>query len=176
MAEFTLENFGKAIELFEEGFREEPEPVFLYNIAQAHRLAGHPAEALKYYKKYLALMPTAKNRPEVEEHVANLEKAVASTPLPAKPEPAPPQPVKPEPEVKPVITPVATTTWCRLRGGAAGGIEEDLGLGGRRGGDRGGGGRRGGTGSPWRRRRRTMPRGPRPRAATSRSSRTDLCG
>ena len=40
MAEYVLEHWDQAIRQFEEGFKEEPQGAFLFNIAQAHRKAG----------------------------------------------------------------------------------------------------------------------------------------
>jgi hypothetical protein len=78
MAAFTLENYDKAIAEFRAGFEEAPDPVFLFNIAQAYRLSNRPREAINFYKKYLHLAPEAKNRPAVEKQLAALEKSLGS--------------------------------------------------------------------------------------------------
>ena len=40
MVQYDLRRFDVAITLFEKAFETRPDPVFLYNIAQAHRMAG----------------------------------------------------------------------------------------------------------------------------------------
>lgn len=81
MAQFQKDDYDKAIEQFEVGYRLIPNPIFLYNIAQAHRLSNRAEKALDYYKRYLKDSPEAKNRSEVEAHITNLEAQVASTRL-----------------------------------------------------------------------------------------------
>lgn len=53
--EYALEHYPEAIAAFEAGFREEPEPDFLYNIGQAHAKAGDPKRAIAYFRKFLQL-------------------------------------------------------------------------------------------------------------------------
>ncbi len=76
MGHFQLEEYDQAIEKWEEGFRIKPVPEFLYNIAQAYRLSKRPEKALSFYQKYLRASPTAKNRAEVERHIATLQRVV----------------------------------------------------------------------------------------------------
>ncbi|MGZ3438744.1 MAG: hypothetical protein ACXVDD_04490, partial [Polyangia bacterium] len=42
MASYHLEEYDKAIEEWEAGYRIKPAPQFLYNIAQAYRLSKRP--------------------------------------------------------------------------------------------------------------------------------------
>jgi tetratricopeptide (TPR) repeat protein len=70
-------DFDRAIEQWEGGYRLVAKPVFLYNIAQAHRLSKRPDKALQAYRRYLRESPEAKNRPEVEERIAGLESELA---------------------------------------------------------------------------------------------------
>ena len=53
MVQYDLRRFDVAITLFEKAFETRPDPVFLYNIAQAHRMAGRPAEAAAFYRNFL---------------------------------------------------------------------------------------------------------------------------
>ena len=76
---YKSEEYDKAIEQFESGYQAVPQAVFLYNIAQSHRMAGRPERALTFYQKYLQLSPDAKNRPEIEERIAALEKQIGPT-------------------------------------------------------------------------------------------------
>jgi tetratricopeptide (TPR) repeat protein len=78
MASFHLEEYDKAIEEWEAGYRVKPAPQFLYNLAQAYRLSKRPEKALAFYQKYLALDPDATNRAEVERHIAALTALIQS--------------------------------------------------------------------------------------------------
>jgi tetratricopeptide (TPR) repeat protein len=82
--EYAQGRFVEAIELFERSYALSSAPALLFNMAQAHRLAGpeHCAEALALYKSYLEALPEAENRREVEERITELD-ACAKPPLPA---------------------------------------------------------------------------------------------
>jgi tetratricopeptide (TPR) repeat protein len=77
LAHFNLREFKEAIEDFEAGYRLKPDPVFLYNLGQAHRLAQNPEQALYFYRAYLRTSDDPPNRAEVEERIATLEKLIA---------------------------------------------------------------------------------------------------
>lgn len=79
-AHYQQQEYDKAIAEFESGYQAVPQGVFLYNIAQSHRLAGRADYALTYYRQYLQLSPEAKNRPEIEERIAALEKQLGPPP------------------------------------------------------------------------------------------------
>jgi tetratricopeptide (TPR) repeat protein len=73
---FDLGRFDDAIKEYEAAYEIKDDPVLLYNIAQAHRLAGHSQQALFYYKSFLRRAPKTPNRVEVETKVAELEKLI----------------------------------------------------------------------------------------------------
>jgi hypothetical protein len=91
---YNLREFEQAIESFQNAYKSVPNAAFLFNIAQAHRMAGHLSDAIGFYNNYLRLMPDAANADEVKRFIAELEaskKAAAEVPkLPPLP---PPQPV-----------------------------------------------------------------------------------
>ena len=71
----VLYNLGKlddAIVEFDAAYSLDPDPAYLFNLAQAHRLRGHAERALFLYRRYLDLVPDAPNRAEVRERVAAL--------------------------------------------------------------------------------------------------------
>lgn len=76
--------YERALELFEEGHRLSHLPGFLFNIGQAHRLAGHCTEAVRAYREFVAADPNADERPEAELHLASL----GACPSPAQAAPA----------------------------------------------------------------------------------------
>src|SRR6266700_598089 len=77
---FDLGQFDKAIDAWQAGYREKADPRFLYNSAQAYRLAGDTNKAIFFYKGYLRNAPKASNRAEVEQKVQALQKQAAEEP------------------------------------------------------------------------------------------------
>jgi tetratricopeptide (TPR) repeat protein len=77
---YDLGQYDVAIEEFKRGYELQPEPAFLYNIAQAYRRLGQAKEALFFYKRYLGLDPDSKARAQVEAWIVELEAALAKSP------------------------------------------------------------------------------------------------
>lgn len=73
-AEYAQGHYAEAIQLFERSYALSESTALLFNMAQAHRLAGpaHCADALALYKSYVAAEPNAENRKEVDERIAEL--------------------------------------------------------------------------------------------------------
>jgi hypothetical protein len=86
---FDLGQFDKAIEAWQEGYKNKPDPGFLFNIAQAYRLSGDAQKAIFFYKGYLRHSPKATNRPEVEQKIAALQKQAGEPGAKAQPPPPP---------------------------------------------------------------------------------------
>ena len=57
LAAQNAKDFETAISLYQKAYDLIPHPVLLFNIAQAHRLAGHDADALTFYERYLQAEP-----------------------------------------------------------------------------------------------------------------------
>jgi len=97
-AYYKLEKYGNAIGEYEQAYLVKADPSFLYNIAQCHRLMGHSAEAIKFYRRFLKDAPNAPNRAVAEKHIKDLEETSAhpesavETPTASRPQtlPAPP--------------------------------------------------------------------------------------
>lgn len=90
--DFDLGLYDDAIKEYMAAYQAKDDPALLYNIAQAHRLAGHSAEALRFYRMYLVKVPDAPNADEVHAKIAELEKLIAQQ---KKTETMPPDQVKP---------------------------------------------------------------------------------
>ena len=74
---FEVDEYRKAIAEFKAAHIEKPDPAFLYNIAECHRRLGEVADALVFYRRFLATAPPGdKTRALVEQRIAEL-KAVA---------------------------------------------------------------------------------------------------
>jgi tetratricopeptide (TPR) repeat protein len=75
---FDLSEYAEALRDFKEAYRIKPDPVFLYNIAQCHRILKHNDEALSFYRSFLRRAPETPHRREVEAKIAALEEAIAT--------------------------------------------------------------------------------------------------
>jgi tetratricopeptide (TPR) repeat protein len=73
---FALGRFAEAVHEYEAAYEAKDDPVLLYNIAQAHRMAGNAQRAFFFYRSYLSREPNAANREEVQQKMAELQKAI----------------------------------------------------------------------------------------------------
>jgi tetratricopeptide (TPR) repeat protein len=120
---YNLNQYADALEAFKRAYWNYEDPVFLYNIAQCHRLLKHKAEAIDFYKSYLRNAPNARNRVEVQKVVADLEaslqqdKALANAPPegPIQSTTAPPPPATTETPPSAPPAAVVTTTPASSR-------------------------------------------------------------
>ena len=71
---YDLQKYPEAIDEYQKAYEISGDPPMLYNIAQAYRLADQPAEAARYYRRFLQRMPNARNRDDVERKIADQEK------------------------------------------------------------------------------------------------------
>ena len=110
LARFNLKEYKPAIEEFEAAYRLKPDPVFLYNLGQAYRLADDPEQALHFYRAYLRERPAAANRHDVEERVTQLEGVIAAKRSAAHPPDHTLAPETPLPTAAPAAAATATTT------------------------------------------------------------------
>lgn len=70
-------DYDSAITLYQMAYHLVPHPVLLFNIAQAHRLAGRLAEALAAYKRYVAADPSGSEAQTARDFVVELEARLA---------------------------------------------------------------------------------------------------
>lgn len=73
-----LNNHDAAVQWFQLAYDLVPEPVLLYNMANAHRLAGHDRQALELYERYLAAEPDGQAAGDAKRWVAPLRATVAA--------------------------------------------------------------------------------------------------
>jgi len=66
--------FAEAIEKFEQAYQAKPHPLIYFNIGRCNEELGKVGLALKAYKSYLRLSPEAKDRNQVADTIANLER------------------------------------------------------------------------------------------------------
>jgi len=97
---FQVEELRKAIDEFKAAHIEEPDPAFLYNIAECYRKLGEADEAIGFYRRYLSLTSqSAPMRSTAAQHITELEAARAPTPAPAPPPPPAAVTVAPPPKL-----------------------------------------------------------------------------
>jgi hypothetical protein len=77
---YKLDKYADALHEYEQAYIAKPDPSFLYNIAQCHRLMGDRADAARFYRRYLKDAPGAPNRAIAEKHIRELEAALAHGP------------------------------------------------------------------------------------------------
>lgn len=86
---YDLGKFRQAAHEYEEAYQAKPDPALLFNIGQAYRAAGDATEAITAYKAYLRHVPEARNRADVEAHLARLQRTLdeqrAAAPTTASP-------------------------------------------------------------------------------------------
>jgi hypothetical protein len=77
---YELGRYAEAIPEYEAAFQLKNDPAFLYNLAQCHRLAGNPEQALHFYRRYLVKDPKDTKpalRADAESRITQLEKLIA---------------------------------------------------------------------------------------------------
>lgn len=65
--------YPEAIAEFEAAYEVDPQPLLMFNVAQAYRKSGHLEEALAKYREYLAKDPEAE-RGKIDELIRELER------------------------------------------------------------------------------------------------------
>ena len=73
--------YEDAIKAWEQSYAKSKLPALVFNLAQAHRLANHCAEAVEAYKRFLSLDPTSAERPSAEQFLKELEPCPVTEPV-----------------------------------------------------------------------------------------------
>jgi tetratricopeptide (TPR) repeat protein len=111
--DYDLGFFEQALHEAEEAYRLVPLPQILFNIGQCERALKHWDKAAFFYRRYLAKLPDAPNKAQVEDLITEVEyrfktQQIAPRPVPRPtpapvvvvsplPAPAPPSPLPAEP-------------------------------------------------------------------------------
>jgi tetratricopeptide (TPR) repeat protein len=89
---FRDKDYAAAIAAFDAGYALDPQPIFLYDKAQAQRLSGDCRGAIESYKAFLATSPPANEASRARKNIENCEAVLpplAPEPIVAEqPEPA----------------------------------------------------------------------------------------
>jgi len=73
---YNLNEYKEALDSFKDAYRAYEEPSFLFNIAQCQRQLGMRADAIRSYRAYLREGSNIRNREDVEQIIAGLERSV----------------------------------------------------------------------------------------------------
>jgi tetratricopeptide (TPR) repeat protein len=100
---YDLGLYDDAVREYMAAYQIKDDPALLFNIAQAHRLAGHLPEALRFYKTYLSKLPRAENAADLRAKIDDLQRLIEQQ---KRAQTAPPDsvikaPSAPEPEARP---------------------------------------------------------------------------
>jgi tetratricopeptide (TPR) repeat protein len=116
---YNLNQYGDALEAFKKAYWNYPEPTFLFNIAQCHRLLKHKSEAVEFYKSYLRNAPDTPRKAEVQRLIADLESAIAKEQTATNAPPLGTAPSTPSPPTAGATSAPATTSSPGGDSGAA---------------------------------------------------------
>ncbi len=103
-------DYDVASEEYLAAYEAYPQPLLLYNVAQAKRLGGARGEAIEFYEKYLELDPDGPGAVNSRELLAELRATIAEDKPPVEPDPGeepdtqPTEPLEPE-IVIPILEP-----------------------------------------------------------------------
>lgn len=100
---YDLAEYELAIEGFGEAYRRDPRPALLYNLAQAHRLAGDCVRAAQLYRQFLRLAPASRARQLALDHLSSMERCERAARPPdrvAEVEAPPPEPSEVQAELE----------------------------------------------------------------------------
>jgi tetratricopeptide (TPR) repeat protein len=132
---YEIGAYDEAIKEYGEAYRLIDDPALLFNLGQAHRLAGHVVEALRAYRMFLLKVPDSPNRSDVEALIADLQNHLpppTMAPAPAMGAPVPHEPAptaEPPAQTAPSPTPVdLSASRARRQKLIAGGIVAGAGV------------------------------------------------
>ncbi len=73
IAAHEANDYDRAIELYRKAFALVPHPILMFNIGQAHRLAGRSEQAAVFYRRYLELDPKGPEVAAARAHLARIK-------------------------------------------------------------------------------------------------------
>jgi tetratricopeptide (TPR) repeat protein len=97
---YGKDDYEGAAKQFRAAYDLDPDPVYLFNIAQAYRLAKRCADAAEYYRKFLVEAKKAPNEDVVKQYIVEVDACAKQQAAAAQPTIEPP-PVEPQPVSEP---------------------------------------------------------------------------
>jgi hypothetical protein len=102
--EYKAKDFAAAATDYRTAYDAEPDPVYLFDIAQSDRLSDACDSAARYYRKFLAAVPNPPNLQKVKKFLEEVDACTAAL------KPTEPKEPKPAPEPEPTPTPAVEPT------------------------------------------------------------------
>jgi tetratricopeptide (TPR) repeat protein len=124
--EFLARDYLPAAAKFDDAYARDPDPVYLYNAAQAYRHGSACARAAENYRKFLALVPNPPNLDKVTKYIDELDACAKADSAPEPPT-LPPAPVVPPPPTP--TTPARPPPTLVVHERPNAGLERHLGIG-----------------------------------------------
>ncbi len=90
-AAYDAKRYDDAIAAWDKSYAQSKLPALVFNLAQAHRLAGHCTKAVEAYTRFLSLDPASDERPSAEQFMRELQ-------------PCPDAPKRPPERTEPIVT------------------------------------------------------------------------
>jgi len=128
LVHYNVKEYAEAVALFKQAYKLNPDPAYLYNIAQAYRLAGDCDNAASYYRTFLRDAPAGTaNLDKAQRFLAEMETCIAErkSPEPAtttttsEPPPVAPTEATPPSETAPAPETVGVSTTTSPGGGGS---------------------------------------------------------
>lgn len=79
---YNVAEYAEAIKAYKEAYKLIPEPLLLWNLAQAYRLANDCTNALTFYKNYVREAPTGQFRAMADTRIPEMEACAKKAPPP----------------------------------------------------------------------------------------------
>ena len=103
---YVAEDYAGAAEQFLLAYKHDPDPAYLFNIAQAYRYGKRCTDAAKYYRKLLVEVPKAPNVAAVTRYLDEMDECAKREKKVEVPPPAiaikpPPEPIVTQPDPRP---------------------------------------------------------------------------
>jgi len=95
---YTKSDYDGAAAKFELAYAKDPDPAYLFNLAQAHRLGKKCARAASDYRTFLSLVTDPPNEAEVKIYIRDMDEC-----SPKKPDPIVKPPIQPPPDPASVV-------------------------------------------------------------------------
>lgn len=92
-------DYDKAIELYQQAYALVPHSILMFNIGQAHRLAGRLDRAVPLYEYFLELDPDGPESEAARAHLAQIKAALENTALQSAPRETSPRDEQPDREI-----------------------------------------------------------------------------
>jgi tetratricopeptide (TPR) repeat protein len=106
---YNVQQFAEAAETYQKAYLLDPQPAYLYAVAQSQRQAGDCAHALQTYQAFLRTQPAEGERDKAQKNIERCEQEIRDKEAAVKPEeiapPEPPPPPPPPPVVEKVAPP-----------------------------------------------------------------------